>query len=385
MTDEFVALLNSYQPADLHQIAEAVLNDRSAHVVGQQRCEPIAGLSMGLGTLALVRLQGNADTGSGLKPWSVVIKVIEIVDDVESIDRMVSPEREISAYRAGDFDGGESGMRAAHCYRIDQPSRSQVWLWIEDLSDWTGPSWNLKEYTRASEDVGLFTAYWAANSPPSKLDLPRHIGINRFTWANIARLADLDTDSELNRRIQSILPRSSYIASQKLSDAVAQASPVVGTGRNQLVHGDCHPRNIFLSPPEETNQETVAIDWAGIGLGPIGNDIGTLVGSGMSWGENEFQMLFRSERELFEAFFSGLGKGGWQGSRDFVRLSYLSNVCGYGMYFGAIAVILSEERSRRDFFLERSGECTAEDAFQKYVTRLELLETLADEVLTLSR
>ena len=62
--------------------------------------------------------------------------------------------------------------------------------------------------------------------------------------------------------------------------------------------------------------ETVAIDWAAIGLSPAGADSGNLVGSGFTWGRGEADRLRNIEGEIFESYCQGLEDAGWNHPSD---------------------------------------------------------------------
>ena len=104
----------------------------------------------------------------------------------------------------------------------------------------------------------------------------------------------------------------------------------------------------------------------------------------MTWQEDEFRMIVDSEHQFYRAYIEGLSRGGWQGEQDESRLSYLYVFCGYGMMLAGISVALGDNLSRHDLCLERSGEQNAEAAFDSYSSRLELLEPLAEELLSLA-
>jgi hypothetical protein len=383
MTQEIIDRVLSLDSADLDPIVQAVLNDSSATATGDLNCEPVAGLSAGVGTLAILKVGGEASTSSGSKKWSVVIKAINTVSQSELGDEQIF---EITAYDSGLLDDANAGMRAARCYRIDRLPGGEVWLWIEDLSGWLGPPWNSSDYERAAHDVGIRSGHWASREIPSALKMGIDRTISRFTWESIGKaLLRIDTASETVSLLKRVLPESSYLAVQKLATAVELARSAVEAGPRTLVHGDCHPRNMFLSPSDAARQETVAFDWATIGTDHIGADMGTMIGSGMSWHEDEFRMLLDSEHQFYQAFLDGLILGGWNGDSDLARISYLYVVCGYGMPTAMGAVNLSEQLRFHDHFVERSGEPTPEAAFNAYASRFERMLPLAEELIALVR
>ena len=383
MTEEIISSVLNLGSTELDPIVQAVLNDDSATATGSLSCESVGGLSAGVGTLAILKVGGGASTSSGSKKWSAVIKAIDTVSQSELGDDQIF---EITAYDSGLFEDANAGMRAARCYRIDRLPGGDVWLWIEDLSGWTGPPWNSSDYHQAAHDVGIHSGHWASREIPSALKMGKDRTISRFTWESIGKgFLRIDTASETVSLLKKVLPESSYLAVQKLAKAVELARSAVDAGPRTLVHGDCHPRNMFLSPNGTARKETVAFDWATIGTDHIGADIGTLIGSGMSWHEDEFRMILDSERQFYQAFLDGLNIGGWQGNSDLARISYLYVVCGYGMPISTAAVNLSEHLRFHDHFLERSGEQTPEAAFSAYGSRFERMLPLAEELTALVR
>lgn len=70
-----------------------------------------------------------------------------------------------------------------------------------------------------------------------------------------------------------------------------------------LSFSDATIGNFFCLP-----DETVAIDWSGLGTEPLGADGGCLVGSALTWGRR-FADVAASERELFESYAEVLERG----------------------------------------------------------------------------
>ena len=60
--------------------------------------------------------------------------------------------------------------------------------------------------------------------------------------------------------------------------------------------------NFFCRP-----DETVAIDWSGVSIDPLGADGGCVVGSALTWGRM-FADVAASERELFESYAEGMAE-----------------------------------------------------------------------------
>ncbi|HIF71822.1 MAG TPA: hypothetical protein EYQ61_04640 [Dehalococcoidia bacterium] len=69
---------------------------------------------------------------------------------------------------------------------------------------------------------------------------------------------------------------------QKLVNGLDRLRPAVADGTRTICHGDFHPRNVFVGSTPPSEPDVVAIDWSGVGLGPLETDIGTMVGSSLT-------------------------------------------------------------------------------------------------------
>ena len=382
MTQEIIDRVLNLGSNELNQIVQAVLGDDSATATGNLICEPTGGLSMGQGTQAILKIGGKARTTTGEKDWSVVLKAVSI--DESHGDSQNNPRTEVDAYDSGLLDKSP-GLRTATCYRLDRLPGGEVWLWLEDLSNWIGPPWDSGEYERASGDIGLFSGHWSTQELPSGEFLVPNGTATRFTLANMAGgFMKLDPGVDPKPVMKRVLPERTYRSAMKFDSITDSARPVLERGSEIFSHGDCHPRNLFLSPEGVPHPETIAVDLAGVGIGYLGTDIGTLLGSGMTWHIDEFKMIVNSEHLYFDAFLNGLIRGGWQGDPDYARFNYLFPFCRYGMSTAGVSVAIGNHLPRREFFAERSGEKSPDEAFESYASRLPILEPLAEELESLA-
>jgi hypothetical protein len=384
--DATAAQLLEYPEDELQPIVRSVLQDDSAEVAGDTECGSVAGLSTGPGTLALERLSGRAETIDGLCKWSVVVKAMQVEGLVTSGNSAwMSPEAEIAAYQSVLCEPRNSGMRPARCYKVDPRPDGQTWLWIEDLSGLQGSPWMLENYLVAAKDLGIFSGKEASRGQNHAAGLKTHPGESRFTWHSMRHMADQESVENFDEFLRGNLPTSTYRTSKKFGDAIEAAESKFGKGESILVHGDCHARNMFVVSNPTDHDQTVAIDWAGVGLGSVGVDVGTAYGSGLTWGQEEFSMLADSEPEFFEYFSDGFSSAAGRKISQNERLDYLYYVCGYAKYFGIIAAVMVAGGRRQEFMLARSGEPTTEKAYESMIHRGERLEHLADELIEMAR
>lgn len=99
-------------------------------------------------------------------------------------------------------------------------------------------------------------------------------------------------------------------------------------------HNDAHRHNLFVCSGQEGGEELVAIDWAGAGIGPIGADVGLMVGVAVLWNGVDTSQRNELDAVAFDSYVLGLRQAGWNGPADLARLGYratmaLKVVIGY--------------------------------------------------------
>lgn len=368
--------------AELDPIVQAALNDDSATATGSLSSQSVGAPSIGAGTLAITKIAGDANTSNGSRAWSAVIKAIDTLETTRVGGDAI---REITAFETGLLNFGGRGMRAVRCYRVEQLPENHVWLWLEDLSEWIGSPWSVDEYLRASKQIGLFTGYWSAQELPDGLLLNIDRTLARYSWQDIGwSMMGVGENESPDPLLRQGLPGHYYSVAQKLGMAADSARAILANGERVFSHGDCHPRNMFLPPENGLTDRMVAVDWPHVGSDLLGADFGSLIGSGLSWHDDEFKILFESESKCFEAFSEGLFEGGWSGDQATARMHFLFGVCGYGMMFAAAAVNIGENLQHRDWFIGRSGAASPEEAFEAYASRAAQLGDMAEELESLA-
>ena len=176
--------------------------------------------------------------------------------------------REAVFYRSAlATDGWTDGSRAARCLAIDDHDDVRD-LWLEDVADLPLPG---SEYRRL---VGAL-ARWQVH----------HRGIDHpwlsHGWiAHHLRRRGLDNtrtleDVRWSRLFEACIPPSVHDAVRhRLTDPTA-IGRLVDELTQLLTHYDFHHMNLG-----RVGDEIVIIDWATVGLGPVGHDVGLLVVDG---------------------------------------------------------------------------------------------------------
>ncbi|MGH2586581.1 MAG: hypothetical protein ACRDJE_16825, partial [Dehalococcoidia bacterium] len=280
------------------------------------------------------RIEGDARDGPATLPWSLIVKIVRAPHRADPAGHTndSSPDsdparleywrREVLAYRSGLFDGWESGLRAARCHGITEYADDAAAIWLEDLSGHRRSRWDAADEQRVAEDLGWFSARHTERPPPYRW---LHRGCLRIL-ANSRRAAVLDLITR-PETWQHPLTRRHFpepIADRLLR--VWEERPLSLDALDRLPQTVCHfdisRHNLFLVERSDGRRGTVAIDWASVGIGAVGEDLSLLVPSPFFRLEEDVQRLPRQAEVTYEAYLHGLKDAGWRGVERDVRLGY---------------------------------------------------------------
>jgi len=139
---------------------------------------------------------------------------------------------------------------------------------------------------------------------------------------------------------------------------------------------------MFVSHENSTTTEVAIIDWSGIGPGPIETDIGTMVGGSLTWGDAEASLIIEGEREIFDAYMSGVELSGLSRSESEARIGYAYAAGGYGQFFASANVMIDLELFGHEYLLIRFG-VGADEVENICRERLEFTADFVDEAVSL--
>jgi hypothetical protein len=126
-----------------------------------------------------------------------------------------------------------------------------------------------------------------------------------------------------------------------------------------LCHNDVFPRNLFVRDDGRPEQ-SVAIDWAFCGQGPVGQELAVLVGATQAFMESRPERWDDLERDCLDGYAEGLRQAGWKGS-DEILLGYLLSIVlhfGIGALPPALGATLTTEHHD---LVERRFGCSYEE------------------------
>jgi len=299
---------------------------------------PMAYSNLSPESRSLHRVSGTANDADAKIPWSLVVKVFERPEG--GTPGLLDPrhyeywQREPLVYGSGILTDLPGGLRAAACYGVDARSESLTWVWMEDLEDNYRGAWPLARFALAARHLGEFNgAYLAGRPAPAAPWLADAHSVDvQYSAANplIRRLAFALLESPPNTvnsaAREALAERGELEALHgRLSNEDA-FSEALGRLPQTFCHNDAIGPNLFSLSLCDATDETVAIDWALTGIGPVGSDLANLVGGSTAffrWSATEVEAL---EEAAFEAYIDGLMTGGLEIDRPLVRLGYLGKL-----------------------------------------------------------
>jgi hypothetical protein len=90
-------------------------------------------------------------------------------------------------------------------------------------------------------------------------------------------------------------------------------------------HHDAYRRNLLLRTASDGQTETVAIDWAIVGFGRVGEEAGMTTAVSLGFLEAPGHQAGELDQAVFAGYIDGLREAGWHGDRRLARLGYAVN------------------------------------------------------------
>ena len=220
------------------------------------------------------------------------------------------------------MDDLPGGLAAPRCYGVlDHPDGTCCWVWLEDIRDIFASQWPLEHCGVVARHLGHFNGAYLVDRP-----LPSAPWLSSdWLWHYVEQSAPViepfrnAVELPCGRRWLPEEDRERYFRLWAERDLYFDAL----NGLPQTVcHFDVFNLNLFARKTETGDDQTVVIDWAFIGKGPVGADLNPLVLMSIGLGGVGPDKLQELEAIVFEGYLQGLREAGWQGDPQQVRLGY---------------------------------------------------------------
>jgi hypothetical protein len=324
---DLTARVRALTAADLTVVLRRVLRDDASELLGWTAESPDWTALVAKG---IYLLRGSARLGSGEETsWAVVLKVVE--DDgspeVHEPDGLLYWRREALALTSGLLDQQSGPFVPVRLLHVQETAENELWMWLECLDD-SQPKvrWTAAQHVAAAYDLGAFNAQWCAR-PPSVQDFgwlsQRWLrGWLDYSIVYGAQHAAEHRDWWKHPLIAAVLPPATYERFAALMDDAEELLSVLEDLPVTLVHHDAQWRNLFQlkgTDPARPHARTVAVDWAFLGLAPLGADLGHMVGCNIEhWAVDDAR---QHDVAATTAYLQGLQDFGWRGDERAVRFA----------------------------------------------------------------
>lgn len=319
----------------------------------------------------LLCVSGHGRDGDGVKPWSLVVKTLKDPGAAQAPAHLWYWQREALAAESGILAALPGPIAAPRLYGVTR-RENDAWIWMEHITDAAARRWSLEDYAFAARQIGRDSAAYALGMP-----LPTWPWLCRGharAWAEGLPPHDAWQNPFVQRHFAPHLQaRVLQLWAERAGFyAILDRLPQI------FCHFDYQRRNLLRRARADGRPELVAVDWALCGIGPLGGELFSLVGSSALLLEWEPARLGELDDAAFAAYIAGLEEAGWQGSVDLVRLGYTAWMalwCGLALP-AATAFWCIPERAARA--LQQFGH-TQEEAAAAWATLCAYSLERADE------
>ena len=331
--------------AVVRRMVGRALGDPSIGIVDWSARTLAGGMTQALGTSeGVLRVTGAGVSASRRTPWSIIIKTLRRVAEHDDPGDWDYWKREALAYRTGLLNDLPDGFAAPRCFGVEEVDDERVVIGLEDVRD-AGPNpWPLDRYGLAARHLGRFNG---ANQTGGRPD---------WSWLSNGRIRQWLSQADRGFQEFDVLARSPIGSAWLTDESVARTKrawrdrrpllDALGRLPRCLCHHDAFRRNLIATRTEDGHDLTVAIDWAGVGMGVVGEDLATLVSISLQFLEVDAGDAAQLDRIAFEGYLAGLRDVGAVIDERTVRFGFAAAahlLMGVGGTGGWLAWLVEEE------------------------------------------
>jgi hypothetical protein len=151
-----------------------------------------------------------------------------------------------------------------------------------------------------------------------------------------------------------------------------------------LCHRDLVPANLFACATTDRQERLVAVDWAFVGIGPVGEDLPPLVLVPASSAASTIGPAELDE-PIFGEYLEGLRDAGWHGKEQLPRLGFTASAAlRYGCLTPAVILLHALDPALREAMEERGAQSSI-TFLEREAAMISLVLGPADEARNLAK
>jgi hypothetical protein len=259
-----------------------------------------------------------------VRPWAVILKTLKRQPGQENERAPHYWKREAEFFGSSLASEIDVGLCPPRCFAVQPISEDEIALWLEHIPHRT-TLWTDDQFYAAARKIGQFNGYWyGAENRLTGQWMNEQCGFIEPWFPLVDESLDtIETRWESFREMgvsldDAFLPqlRRAWLRC-KANVQMYKSAP------KTLCHFDAHQENLLWN--EERRDHLVAIDWAYVGPGALGQEIVVMISQRTRSGQDLAPAwLCDFSEEVYGHYVEGLRQVGWAGSDDEVRVGYLA-------------------------------------------------------------
>ncbi len=312
-----------------------MLHSDTADVLDWEGCQLGGGAGNPV-SLGLYRIAGRGRHRGQVLTWSLVLKIAQSPANVGVANMGEGDDpahwnywkREMYLYRSGLLDRLPEGLAAPRCFGVEERPGDTIWLWLEEVEDRYSGAWPLERFGLAARHFGRFSGAYlqdrrARAFPWLSVGLLRQWNADLSTWAPLFaeyHPRSCAWDHPLVRQFYPPPDSNPFLHVMENRERFLEA---LNRLPQTLCHKDAYPTNLMVRLRRDGVEETVAVDWAMAGWGPLGEELAQLALGALD--RSEGAELSEIDRVVFGGYLDGLRDSGWRGDARLVRFGYVAS------------------------------------------------------------
>lgn len=348
-------------------------------------CTPLTGHISNPATGGLYRVLGSGRQNKLVRHWSLILKIVHLAEDTPQgwgtdLLHFGYWKREVLAYQSGILEDLSTSLRAPRCLGVTEQPDGSVWLWLEDITEWGPPVWPVSRYGLAARHFGEWQgAYLAGRSLPVSPWL-------KTGWLRswVAHFEFLTNYLRHPGFWDHSLVRGAFPVPvvDRLLDLWAQRRmwmDLLDRMPLTLCHFDTWRPNLLAVRSRDGQEQTVALDWQCLGLGPAG-EVGNLLLTSLMTLQVKSTEAKELDRAIWENYLQGLHATGWKANRQQVRFCYTAYpVLRWGLVFPMLMILPYVLDVSKRAEAEAKYEQSLEELLRRWADALYFLLDLGEE------
>jgi hypothetical protein len=312
------AQLAAVNQATLTPLVQSALGSKTVEVVNWEFEQLHGGIAAGT---AVYRFSGQGRDQQQTIPWSLILKMLRPAGGSADASAWDYYKREADAYQSGWLDDLPGGLAAPRCFGVLDHPDGTCWMWIEDIRDMFDSQWPLEHYGLVARHLGQFNGAYLVDRPLPGGTWPSSGWLRHYVEQSAPAMEPLRNavTSPWGRRW---LPEEDSDQFFRLWSERELYLDALDRLPQTICHFDIFRRNLFARKTADGDDQTVVIDWAFVGGGPIGADLNPLVQMSTFIAGAGLDEVREIEEIAFEGYLKGLREAGWRGDPQGVRLGY---------------------------------------------------------------